>query len=95
MGAYFTEFPFEEVRNPQGDYFLTAEDALAVTRCQPNQIWSVTISESENPNIRDIFTYGPADYRRLGYHAGYVVTVEKHDNNTLYVENIMEEWLDG
>ena len=91
MSATFTEFPFDEVRNPQGDYFNSVEDAMAVTKCQPNQVWSVTISDSDNPNIRDIYTFGPADYRRLGYRAGYVVTVEKHDGNTLYVENIREE----
>jgi len=88
MSATFAEFPFDEVRDPQGDYFNSVENAMAVTGCQPNQIWSVTISDSENPNIRDVYTFGPADYRRLGYRAGYVVTVEKHDGNTLYVENI-------
>ena len=90
MAAHFREFPFEEIRDPAGDYFRTAEDAIAVTRCQPNQIWSVTIGDSTNPNIKDVYTFGPADFRTLGYAAGYVVTVEKHDGNTLYVENIME-----
>ena len=91
MTAHFKEFPFEEIRCPAGDYFNTPEDATAVTGCQPSQIWSVTIRDSDNPNIRDVYTFGPADFRRLGYKAGFVVTVEKHDGNTLYVEQIMKD----
>ena len=49
MSATFAEFPFDEVRDPQGDYFNSVENAMAVTGCQPNQIWSVTISDSETP----------------------------------------------
>lgn len=91
MTAHFEEFPFEEIRDPAGDYFRTVEDAVAVTGCQPSQVWSVTIGDSDNPNIRDVYYFGPADFRTLGYDAGYVVTVEKHDGNTLYVENIRED----
>ena len=90
MTAYFEGFPFEEIRDPAGDYFDTIDDAIALTKCQANQIWSVTISDSNNPMIRDVYTFGPSDFRRLGYRAGYLVTVEKHDGNTLYVENVME-----
>jgi hypothetical protein len=89
MTAYFEEFPFDEIRDPAGDYFNTVEDAVALTKCQANQMWSVTISDSDNPMIRDVYTFGPPDFRTLGYRAGYLVTVEKHNGNTLYVENIM------
>ena len=74
------EFPFEEIRDEHGDYFMTPYDAKRETGYDESHIWSVT--ECENT-----WSYGPSHhYVNL---IGYVVTDEPHDGNTYYEE---EDW---
>ena len=74
------EFPFEEIRDEHGDYFMTPYDAKRETGYDESHIWSVT--ECENT-----WSYGPSHhYVNL---IGYVVTHEPHDCNTYYEE---EDW---
>ena len=69
------EFPFEEIRDEQGDYFLTIEDAKKHTGHDESHIWSVT----EHDNT---WCYGPSHhYVNL---IGYLATHEAHDGNTYY-----------
>ena len=77
------EFPFEEIRDKNGDYFSTVADAKKHTGYDESHIWSVT--ECENT-----WSYGPSHhYVNL---IGYVVTHEAHDGNTYYEENF--DWLE-
>ena len=74
------EFPFDEIRDEHGDYFMTIGDAKKHTGYDESHIWSVT--ECENA-----WSYGPSHhYVNL---IGYVVTHEPHDGNTYYEE---EDW---
>ena len=74
---YEKEFPFEEIRDEHGDYFMTIGDAKKHTGYDESHIWSVT--ECENT-----WSYGPSHhYVNL---IGYVVTHEPHDGNTYYEE---------
>ena len=80
---YEKEFPFEEIRDEHGDYFMTIGDAKKHTGYDESHIWSVT--ECENT-----WSYGPSHhYVNL---IGYVVTHEAHDGNTYYEENF--DWLE-
>ena len=80
---YEKEFPFDEIRDEHGDYFMTIGDAKKHTGYDESHIWSVT--ECENT-----WTYGASHhYVNL---IGYVVTHEAHDGNTYYEENF--DWLE-
>lgn len=76
MADHFQDFPFEEIRKPNGDYFDTAEDAMAAGYAE-SQVWSVIEGEGT-------YVYGPSHHyiNRLGY----IATKEHHDGNTYYHE---------
>lgn len=76
---HFFDFPFEEVRDPNGDYFPSWMAARAAG-FDDDQIWSVC--ESENT-----WTYGPP-HHWINL-IGYVATHERHDHATYYHE---EPW---
>jgi len=77
------EFPFDEIRDEHGDYFMTIEDAKKHTGYDESHIWSVT--ECENT-----WTYGASHhYVNL---IGYLATHEAHDGNTYYEESF--DWLE-
>ncbi len=80
---YEKEFPFDEIRDEHGDYFMTIGDAKKHTGYDESHIWSVT--ECENT-----WTYG-ASHHYINL-IGYVVTHEAHDDNTYYEENF--DWLE-
>ncbi len=80
---YEKEFPFDEIRDEHGDYFMTIEDAKKHTGYDESHIWSVT--ECENT-----WTYGASHhYVNL---IGYLATHEAHDGNTYYEESF--DWLE-
>jgi hypothetical protein len=72
------EFPFEEIRRSDGDYFDTWTEAKSAGYLD-NQIWSVVEEDG-------VWIYGPPHHyiNRLGY----IATKEQHDNNTYYEETI-------
>ena len=72
------DFPFEEIRQKDGNYFNTAQQAQKAGYAL-NQIWSVI--ESDNT-----WTYGPSHhYINV---VGYIATKEKHDGETYYTETV-------
>lgn len=73
-----TEFPFEEIRDANGDYFETIDQAMKQTGLSSDHVWSVTCDD-------DVFITGPNHhYVNL---LGYVVTKEPHDGETYFTEN--------
>lgn len=74
------DFPFEEIKQPNGDYFDTVAEAQAAG-FDLDQIWSVV--ETDN-----VFTYGPSHH--VINLIGYIATKEKHDGNTYYTEDESE-----
>ena len=83
MADHFSEFPFEEIRRRDGNYFDTVEEAMRAGY-KETQIWSVVESEGT-------YTYGPSFHyiNRLGY----VATKEHHDNETYYHDESGKEEL--
>lgn len=76
------DFPYEEIRDHNGDYFRSPDHAMTVTGLSENHIWSVT----EGDEDVSVFLYGPSHhYINL---IGYIATKEEHDGNTYYEEKI-------
>lgn len=71
-----TEFPFEEIRRADGDYFSSQHEARQAGY-DDDQIWSIVEGDGS-------WTYGPP------YHVvnliGLVATSERHDGMTYYEE---------
>lgn len=82
MTDHYEEFPFEEIRQPDGNYFLSWAQAKAAGY-DDDQIWSITISD-------DAFTFGPPHH--YINHIGHVATLERHDNDTYYHESYELEY---
>lgn len=76
MADYYQEFPFEEIRRPNGNYFETPEEAMRLGY-KESQIWSVVECDGT-------YTYGPP-YHYIN-RIGYIVTKEHHDNETYYTD---------
>ena len=77
------EFPFDEIRDDDGDYFATVERAKTLTGYDESHIWSIT----ETNDVYPTYCYGPSHhYVNL---IGYIATHEAHDGNTYYEE---ESW---
>lgn len=86
MPFYRADFPYEEIRDENEDYFSSYDLAFEVADSEYN-IWSVLEDEIEKNGKRTIvLTYGP------GYHyvniLGYVVTKEAHENETYFEEHL-------
>jgi hypothetical protein len=82
MSDHHTAFPFEEIRNDEGDYFETYEEVEALLY-DDDQIWSVVVTDHDDGhNIT--YTYGPSHHyvNRLGF----IATAERHDRETYYHE---------
>jgi hypothetical protein len=70
------EFPFEEIREVNGDYFRTRA-AVKKAGFEDSQTWSVIECDGA-------YSFGPPHhYVNL---LGYIATTEHHDNNTYYHE---------
>ena len=77
MQVFKEDFPFDEVRDPDGNYFDSIEDAKKHTGLSEEHIWSVVEFDEG-----DGLSYGPSHhYVNL---IGYTVTEEKHDGETYY-----------
>lgn len=78
MTFHVQPFPFEEIRQSDGNYFDTWAQAKAAGY-DDNQIWSVVGGDD------DIFTYGPP-YHYVNV-VGFIATNERHDGDTYYEEH--------
>lgn len=76
MTDHNEDFPFEEIRKPNGDYFKSAAEAQKAGYSL-DQIWSVIESDG-------CWTYGPSHHYINA--VGYIATNEQHDGNTYYHE---------
>lgn len=76
MTDHFTDFPYEEIRRPDGDYFYSWKEAHDAGYMR-SQIWSVVESDGH-------YTYGPPHH--FVNALGYVATTEEHNGETYYHE---------
>ena len=72
----YTDFPFEEIRKYNGDYFSTVLECINAG-FDVDQIWSLTLED-------DIFYYGPS--RHSINRIGLICTQERHDGQTYFME---------
>ena len=77
----YQDFPFEEIRKDNGEYFDSWAEAKRYG-WDDDQIWSITISDEDEDF--SVWSYGPPDH--YVNHVGHVATKERHDNNTYYHE---------
>lgn len=77
------EFPYEEIRDKDGDYFRTVDQAKEAGFSE-DQIWSVTeeSDEDEEGQERTTFCYGP--YYHYVNLIGYVATKEPRMSDDEY-----------
>lgn len=80
MFNYVEDFPFDEIKNKDGDYFHTPQEAMNDGH-SVSQVWSVTEDGEE-----DTLTYGP--HMHYVNKIGYIATKEHHDFHTYYEVNI-------
>lgn len=81
------DFPFDEIKTEDGDYFDSVEDAQRQTGCAVNQVWVVLEGEDFE---KDGFRWGCCTYAPSHHYVnrlGYIVTKETHDGNTYYEES--------
>ena len=78
MRTHFKEFPYDEIRKQNGDYFDSWQDAKD-HGYEDNQIWSVTVHD-------DTYCYGPPHH--YVNHIGHIATKEIHDGKTYYEEEL-------
>ncbi len=79
-----TEFPYEEIREPDGNYFSTYENALLEANGNAFHVWSVVSTETDGGDL--VFTYGPG--KHYVNVIGWICTQETHDGDTYYEERI-------
>lgn len=83
MKDFYEEFPFTELKRPDGEYYH-APDEMLRAGFVPSQMWSIV--EAEGVDGSEWYVTGPAThYCNL---IGYVATAEHHDGNTYYHECI-------
>ncbi len=78
MTDYYREFPFEEIRDKNGNYFRRPIDLIELGY-KPSQIWSVTESNGS-------FSYGPPHH--VVNVLGFIATKKHHNSKTYYHEEI-------
>jgi len=72
------EFPFEEIKLQDSDYFFSAQEAMDAGYAE-NQVWSLIEGET-------MYVTGPSHHRINVI--GYFATKETHDGNTYYQEEM-------
>ena len=81
-----TEFPFDEIKDANGDYFDTIDLAIKQTGLTVDHVWSITQDDHMEKDDWQVFITGPSHhYCNL---LGYVVTEKPHDGNTYYIEEV-------
>jgi hypothetical protein len=76
-----SEFPYEEIRRPDGNYFQSWKEAKDAG-WDDDQIWSVVSAEGDDGS--EWIIIGPPHH--FCNHLGHLATKERHDNNTYYEE---------
>ena len=77
MSVHHEDFPYEEIRADDGNYFDSADEAMNRLCCNEENIWSVAEEDG-------VFTYGPSHHRINVI--GWIGTDEPHDGDTYFVE---------
>ncbi len=81
-----TDFPFDEIRDSNGDYFETIDQAMKQTGLTVDNVWSVVSDDHMEKDNWMVYIYGPSHhYCNI---LGYVVTKEPHDSETYYIEEV-------
>ena len=75
------DFPCEEIRRPDGNYFQSWQEAKDAGY-DDDQIWSVTSADGDDGS--EWLITGPPHH--FCNHIGHLATLERHDNNTYYEE---------
>lgn len=89
MTTFIKDFPFEEIRRPDGNYFDTWEE-VREAGYGDNQIWSIVEGEGEDEMDPDDPDYEPSGVWVYGppHHwvniIGFIATKETHDFDTYY-----------
>lgn len=79
MTTYQQDFPFEEIRKADGNYFDSWAEAKAAG-WDDDQIWSIV----EGDGDEETWVYGPPHhYVNV---LGFIATNERHDGDTYYEE---------
>lgn len=74
-----TEFPFEELRDDEGDFFQKVSLAMERWDVDEAHVWSIL--ETNDP---EVWVYAPPHH--FINVIGYIVTKETHDHDTYYEE---------
>ena len=82
MAIHRQDFPFEEIKDKNGDYFNTAQDVMNEGHSL-SQVWSVVEGEDGD---NDVLSYGPYHHRINVL--GFIATKEHHDMDTYYEEMV-------
>jgi len=85
MAHFKKEFPFNELKMPDGDYYQTIEQ-MERAGFEPNQMWSVVEAASDDGS--EWYVYGPRGH--IVNRMYYVATAEYHDGETYYEECVRE-----
>jgi len=72
------DFPFDQIRTPDGGFFATAAQAASATGLSDRHLWAIADHDGT-------ITYGPATSWVNVY--GYFATAEAHDGRTYYAED--------
>ena len=82
-----SEFPYEEIRDKNGDYFLTLEAAKAAGH-EEDHIWSVTVDDDHDDETGDeLITFGYGHPNHYVNCIGFIATEEARVNDgESYVE---------
>tara|TARA_R110002110_G_scaffold226672_1_gene441005 strand:- start:236 stop:514 length:279 start_codon:yes stop_codon:yes gene_type:complete len=89
MGAiimiYEKQFPFDEIKRNDGEYFDTAKEAMTATGLGSSHVWVIIESDTGNDNEYCYTTSPPHHYINK---IGYIATQEPHDHETYYNETV-------
>lgn len=77
MNTVLGDFPFDEIRREDGNYFDNVIEAVEAGY-ETSQIWSITEGDD------DSWCYGPP-YHYVN-HIGFIATMAHHDGATYYIE---------
>ena len=85
MPFYNKDFPYEEIRTKDGDYFSTVQEAKDLG-FKIKQIWSVAVVDDVDENGKEFTSYCYQPPGHIVNVIGYVATKEAHDHDTYFDE---------
>ena len=82
---YEKQFPFDEIKRNDGEYFGTAKEAMTATGLDISHVWVIIESDTGNDNEYCYTTSPPHHHINK---IGYIATQEPHDHQTYYNERV-------